>query len=274
MTNFFRDNDAYKSLEQQVVPQIFADNTLAEQVRVWVAGCATGEEAYSVAILLHEHAARLADPPKIQIFATDIDADALATARDCRYNEIIAADLSPERLRRFFVKEGQNYIVKKELRDSILFAPHNLLRDPPFSRIDLISCRNLLIYFNRNAQDVLLGVLHFVLRHGGFLFLGGSESAEGRGFPFRSLGQEKPDLPGIAERGATPADAAYRRVENTTSRAAGRAQAPRSFAWQPASYTRRGIRAAERARQRRGRYSSLELTCLPLFAAPGRRAVV
>ena len=91
VTNFFRDKDAYKSLEQQVVPQIFANKTSAEQVRVWVAGCATGEEAYSIAILLHEHAARLAEPPKIQIFATDIDADALATARDCRYNEIIAA---------------------------------------------------------------------------------------------------------------------------------------------------------------------------------------
>ena len=187
VTNFFRDNDTYKSLEQQVVPQIFANKTSAEQVRVWVAGCATGEEAYSIAILLHEHAARLADPPKIQIFATDIDADSLATARDCRYNEIIAADVSPERLRRFFVKEGQNYIVKKELRDSILFAPHNLLRDPPFSRIDLITCRNLLIYLNRNTQDLLLRVLHFVLRQGGFLFLGASESAEGAASLFAPL---------------------------------------------------------------------------------------
>ena len=187
VTNFFRDKDTYKSLEQQVVPQIFANKTSAEQVRVWVAGCATGEEAYSIAILLHEHAARLADPPKIQIFATDIDADSLATARDCRYNEIIAGDVSPERLRRFFVKEGQNYIVKKELRDSILFAPHNLLRDPPFSRIDLITCRNLLIYLNRNTQDLLLRVLHFVLRQGGFLFLGASESAEGAASLFAPL---------------------------------------------------------------------------------------
>ena len=187
VTNFFRDKDTYKSLEQQVVPQMFANKTSAEQVRVWVAGCATGEEAYSIAILLHEHAARLADPPKIQIFASDIDADALATARDCRYNEIIAADVSPERLRRFFVKEGQNYIVKKELRDSILFAPHNVLRDPPFSRIDLITCRNLLIYLNRNTQDLLLRVLHFVLRQGGFLFLGASESAEGAASLFAPL---------------------------------------------------------------------------------------
>lgn len=179
VTNFFRDQDAYEALEQQVVPQLFANKTSAEQVRVWVAGCATGEEAYSIAILLREHAARLADPPKIQIFATDIDADALATARDCRYNETIAADVSPERLRQFFVKEGQNFIVKKELRDSILFAPHNLLRDPPFLRIDLITCRNLLIYLNRNTQDLLLRILHFALRQGDFLFLGASESAEG-----------------------------------------------------------------------------------------------
>ena len=187
VTNFFRDKNTYKSLEQQVVPQIFANKTSADQVRVWVAGCATGEEAYSIAILLHEHAARLADPPKIQIFATDIDADALATARDCCYNEIIAADVSPERLRQFFVKDGQNYIVKKELRDSILFAPHNLLRDPPFSRIDLITCRNLLIYLNRNTQDILLRVFHFVLRQGGFLFLGASESAEGAASLFAPL---------------------------------------------------------------------------------------
>jgi two-component system, chemotaxis family, CheB/CheR fusion protein len=187
VTSFFRDKGPFEAFERCVVGQLFAGKTSADQVRVWIVGCATGEEAYSVAILLHEYATRLADPPKIQIFATDIDDETIAKARDCRYNETIAADVSPERLRQFFLKKGQSYIVKKELRNSILFALHNVLRDPPFSRIDLISCRNLLIYLNRDTQDLLLRVLHFALRQSGFLFLGSSESAEGAASLFAAV---------------------------------------------------------------------------------------
>ncbi|MDP2603588.1 MAG: chemotaxis protein CheB [Deltaproteobacteria bacterium] len=179
VTNFFRDRDAYKALEQQVVPQLFANKTSADQVRVWVVGCATGEEAYSIAILLREFAARLTNAPTIQVFATDISEQAITTGRQCRYDETIVADVSPERLRQFFVREDHHYNLKKEVRESVLFAPHNVLRDPPFSRIDLISCRNLLIYLNHDSQGRVLDIFHFALRRDGFLFLGTSESAEG-----------------------------------------------------------------------------------------------
>lgn len=178
VTNFFRDQEAFAALEQEVIPQLFVGKISADTVRVWVAGSATGEEAYSLAMLLCEHAARLTDAPKIQIFASDINEEAIRAARDCRYDETIAADVSPERLRRFFDKEGNTYCIKKELREMVLFAPHNLLRDPPFSRLDLVTCRNLLIYFNRETQERVLEIFNFALRNNGFLFLGSSETAE------------------------------------------------------------------------------------------------
>ncbi|HET9625566.1 MAG TPA: CheR family methyltransferase [Kofleriaceae bacterium] len=178
VTNFFRDRAGFEALEATVIPRLFAGKTSADQVRVWVAGCATGEEAYSIGMLLHEHASRLAEAPQLQIFATDIDDNALAAARLGRYPGAIAADVSPERLRRFFTAEHGHFRVGKELRELVLFSPHNVLRDPPFSRLDLVSCRNLLIYLNRDAQDRVLNVFHFGLRADGFLFLGSSESAE------------------------------------------------------------------------------------------------
>ena len=144
-------------------------------------GCASGEEAYSLAILASEYAAGLSDPPKIQIFATDVDDDAIAEARDNRYPETIEADVTPERLQRFFVKEGEYYRVRKEIREMILFAPHNILRDPPFSRTrpdrlpkpaDLSQSRNA----GQGAADISFRVEP----GGGFLFLGNSESAEGQ----------------------------------------------------------------------------------------------
>jgi len=161
-----------------VIPKLFAGKTSSDQVRVWVSGCATGEEAYSIGMLLCEFAARSTDAARLQIFATDIDEDALAEARVGRYPSTIMLDVSPERLQRFFTPDNDYYRVSKELRDIVLFSPHNLLRDPPFSRLDLISCRNLLIYLNRDAQDRAMNVFHFGLRPDGFLFLGSSESAE------------------------------------------------------------------------------------------------
>ncbi|MBA3542601.1 MAG: PAS domain-containing protein [Deltaproteobacteria bacterium] len=187
VTNFFRDVEAFEVLERLVIPKMFAGTARADQVRVWVAGCATGEEAYSIGMLLAEYASTLREPPQIQIFATDIDEDALAHARAGRYSEAISVDVSQDRLDRFFVHEGGSFRVKKELRELILFSPHNLLRDPPFSHLDLVCCRNVMIYLNRDAQDRLLGMFHFALRPDGCLFLGSSESAENPALQFTSL---------------------------------------------------------------------------------------
>src|SRR5690606_4671909 len=148
------------------------------QVRAWVAGCATGEEAYSIAMLLAEQAWDSANAPSIQVFATDIDAIALAKARAGLYSLNDAADVPTERLRRFFVPDGDSYRVRRELRELLLFVPHNVIEDPPFSHLDLISCRNVLIYLNRPAQERALHVFHFGLNPGGFLFLGSSELAD------------------------------------------------------------------------------------------------
>jgi two-component system, chemotaxis family, CheB/CheR fusion protein len=180
VTNFFRDPLAYQIVAERVIPRIFANKGIGAQVRVWVAGCATGEEAYSIAILLAEHTATLLDQSAtIQVFATDLDENAIATARDGFYTDAEVADLSEERLRRFFVRETTGYRVRRDLREMLLFAHHNLIRDPPFSHLDLISCRNLLIYLNRSVQDRVIETFHFALRPGGFLFLGGSETADG-----------------------------------------------------------------------------------------------
>jgi two-component system, chemotaxis family, CheB/CheR fusion protein len=178
VTNFFRDHDAFGVLEHEIVPQLFHGKGLNDQIRIWCAGCATGEEAYSIAILMAEHAARIAESPKIQIFASDIDDRAILLAREARYPETITLDVSPTRVRQFFAKEGDHYQIKKQIRETVLFATHNVLRDPPFSKLDLVSCRNLLIYLNHDMQEQILEIFHFALKQEGFLFLGGSESAE------------------------------------------------------------------------------------------------
>ena len=156
--------------------EIFHGKTTTDQVRVWVAGCATGEEAYSIAIMLLEYAERLPSPPSIQIFATDIDEAAIRTAREGCYTETIEADVSQARLHRFFTRENGGYRINKEVRERVLFAVHNLIRDPPFSRLDAITCRNLLIYVNREAQQHIFELLQFVLVTNWYLFLGNSES--------------------------------------------------------------------------------------------------
>ena len=186
VTNFFRDRDSFHALEQHV-PRLFKDKTAADQVRVWVPGCASGEEAYSVAILLAEHAARLHQRPTIQVFATDLDELSIRSARDALYPDTICADVSQERLRAFFNQEPHGYRVRREIRETVLFAPHDLLKDSPFSRLDLVTCRNLLIYLNREAQNRVFDIFHFALRHAGLLFLGTSESAEGAGQLFSTL---------------------------------------------------------------------------------------
>lgn len=177
VTNFFRDAEAWLTLES-LLPNIFTNKHDDEPVRVWVAGCATGEEAYTIAMLLSEYAATLSYAPNIQVFATDIDEHAIATARQGLYRETIALDVSPERLARFFVPEQGSYRIRRELRDMVLFAVHNVLRDPPFSHLDLITCRNLLIYFNRTVQEQVLNLFHFTLQPEGYLLLGSSETTD------------------------------------------------------------------------------------------------
>jgi len=177
VTNFFRDRDAFGALEQHV-PGLFAGKREGEAVRVWCPACATGEEAYSLAIQLIEHARTLDAAPALQVFGCDLDEDALRVARAGFYPEPISADVSEERLRRYFIKESGGYRVRREVREMVLFAPHDLLKDAPFSKLDLISCRNLLIYLDRAAQSRLLDIFHFALRPQGLLFLGSSESVE------------------------------------------------------------------------------------------------
>ncbi len=172
------------------MPKLFERKSEDDHVRVWVPGCATGEEAYSIAMLLAEHSASVPGSPAIQLFATDIDEAAVAFAREGLYTLNDAADVSPERLRRFFVKEGKSYRVRKELREMMLFAHHNLIKDPPFSHLDLASCRNLLIYLNRAAQKRVIEIIHFALNAGGFLLLGSSESVEGSGDLFVSFDKD------------------------------------------------------------------------------------
>lgn len=178
VTNFFRDRESWESLAEKVIPQLFEGKGSDESIRVWAIGCSTGEEAYSLAILLLEYASTLDRRPAIQIFASDLDKRALMRAREGVYPEVIETDVSKERLQRFFVKDGHYYQAVRELRDMVVFADHSVLRDPPFSRLDLIACRNLLIYLQRDMQERVFELFHYALKRGGFLFLGSSESAE------------------------------------------------------------------------------------------------
>ncbi|MFL5327438.1 MAG: chemotaxis protein CheB [Gemmataceae bacterium] len=177
VTNFFRDREAFAALESRI-PELFVNKVQTDSVRVWVPACATGEEAYSIAMLLLEHAQTLDSPPTLQVFACDLDDSAIRVARVGRYPDTIATDVNDDRLRRFFVKDHAGYLVRRELREMVLFATHDLLKDPPFGRMDLISCRNLMIYLNREAQERLLKTLVFALRPKGLLFLGSSDSVE------------------------------------------------------------------------------------------------
>src|SRR3954468_1846396 len=190
VTNFFRDHAAFQTLQHEIIPKIFAGKTVQDVVRIWVAGCATGEEAYSFAMMCSEQIESQIDAPMVQIFATDIDEAAIGQARSALYSESDVADVSPERLRHFFQKEGVNYRVRREVRETVLFAVHNITKDPPFSKLDLISCRNLLIYLNRTAQNRVMETAHFALNPGGYLFLGSSESAESDNDLFVAVNKE------------------------------------------------------------------------------------
>lgn len=178
VTSFFRDQEVFDVLQRDIVPRLFAGKNSGDELRIWSVGCATGEEAYSLAMLLSEEAARHEHPPHIQVFASDLHEHSLIKAREGFYPGDIETDVAPERLRRFFVKENGGYRVRKELREIVVFAPHNLLADPPFSRIDLISCRNLLIYIERAVQRDIVEIFHYALRPEGILLLGTSETID------------------------------------------------------------------------------------------------
>ncbi|MEI8028320.1 MAG: chemotaxis protein CheB [Comamonadaceae bacterium] len=177
VTNFFRDPEAFKALEDDVIPKLFDDKPAGSTIRVWSSGCSTGEEAYSIAILLQERMELLKTRYVVQVFATDIDSRAIATARAGLYPASIAADISPERLARFFTAEtdGSAYRVHKGIRDLLVFSEQDLIKDPPFSKLDLLSCRNLLIYLGAELQKKLVPMFHYALKPGGHLFLGTSE---------------------------------------------------------------------------------------------------
>lgn len=176
VTQFFRDRPAFEVLAKTVIPRLFEGKGKDDAVRIWVPGCSTGEEVYSLAILVREHLEKFARAIKVQIFATDIDERSMEIARTGRYGKQIATDITPERLKRFFYAEGANYRLVKEVREMCIFSAHSLIKNPPYSRLDMISCRNLLIYFDSHLQDRLVPLFHYALRPGGYLFLGPSEN--------------------------------------------------------------------------------------------------
>ena len=178
VTSFFRDPNAFLALEKLIIPELFTVKSEEKTIRIWSTACSTGEEAYSIAILFQEYLDLLKQNFKIQIFATDIDREAIAIARAAFYPANIALDISPERLARFFIldTDGKGYRVNKTIRDMLIFSEHNVVKDPPFSRLDLISCRNLLIYMSTVLQNKLIPLLHYALNPGGILFLGSAET--------------------------------------------------------------------------------------------------
>jgi len=176
VTSFFRDPEAFVALKQDILPKMLADKPEGYVFRVWVAGCATGEEAYSIAMLLREHMDENHREVGVQIYATDLDDDAIAVARGGSYPPNVAQDITPERLRRFFVKDDAGYKVKKDIREMVVFAVQNVIKDPPFTKLDLLSCRNLLIYLEPEQQGRLISNFHYALKPDGVLFLSTSES--------------------------------------------------------------------------------------------------
>jgi two-component system CheB/CheR fusion protein len=213
VTRFFRDPEAFALLEQQVLPELFAQTPPETPLRLWVAGCATGEEVYSLAIVVHELMARLGERP-VKIFATDVHRGSLERAALAAYEDDAVANVSAERLARYFTRIGGAYQVVPELRQNVVFAQHDVIRDAPFTRIDLITCRNLLIYLQPAAQQRVLSFFHFSLRQGGALLLGPSEGLGtlAHGFEmldkrwqlYRKHGEVRTPLGGPLRRGTGP----------------------------------------------------------------------
>ena len=234
VTSFFRDPEAFKALEKHFIPRLFASKPEESTVRVWVPACSTGEEAYSITILLHEQMDSLKKRYKLQVFATDIDSKAIAAARSGIYPASIASNITPDRLSRFFTAEpdGSFFRIHKGIRDLIVFSEHDLIKDPPFSRLDLISCRNLLIYMGRELQKKLIPLFNYALVPGGLLFLGTSENVSEFSDQFsavdnkRKIYQSKLDSPGSRRRPPGGIFSPGRDLGRAASRTAGRAEVP------------------------------------------------
>ncbi|MEP7365711.1 MAG: chemotaxis protein CheB [Acidobacteriota bacterium] len=179
VTNFFRDSEIFETLQKEVIPRLFRTAAAGDAIRVWVPGCSTGEEAYSIAMLMREYMEETKANFRVQVFATDIDSEAIEDARSGVYPSSIVADVSAERLAHFFEQDrpdGDTFRIHKTIRDMLVFSEHNLIRDPPFSKLDLISCRNLLIYMGTELQKKLMRLFHYALKPDGILVLGSSES--------------------------------------------------------------------------------------------------
>ena len=190
VTSFFRDPDAFDYLEKTVLDELVKSHDAGHPVRIWVPGCATGEEVYSLAMLVIEKISTLRKDVKLQVFASDVDERALTVARNGVYPDSISEDVSPARLKRFFTKEDHSYRVTPELRDAVVFANQNILADAPFSKLDLISCRNLMIYLTPDAQERIMQMFHFALNDGGALFLGMSETTGNHDSLFEPLSKK------------------------------------------------------------------------------------
>jgi two-component system CheB/CheR fusion protein len=187
VTAFFRDDDAWDALDRDAITPIVDRAAAHDHVRVWVPACSTGEEAYSIAMLLDERIEEAGKPLNVKIFATDVADQNLSSARKGLFPASMVESMPPERLERFFDRAGDDYQVKPDIRETVLFAPQNLLTDPPYSRMDLVSCRNFLIYLQPEAQDRVLSLAHFALRQGGYLFLGNAETVGSRDHLFETV---------------------------------------------------------------------------------------
>lgn len=185
VTEFFRDSEAFEALAAHVLPAVLEGKSQDDCVRIWVPGCATGEEVYSIAIIVQERLTGIVNPPRVQIFATDADADAVDVARLARYPHAVENRVAADRLERWFVRDEGGYCVKKAIREMCVFSQHDVIRDPPFTRIDIVSCRNVLIYLEQELQKRVLGLFHYALHTGAYLLLGPSESVTGRSDLFR-----------------------------------------------------------------------------------------
>ncbi|MEI8047746.1 MAG: chemotaxis protein CheB [Bacteroidota bacterium] len=189
VTNFFRDAAVWEKLKEQVLPELFDELPNGHVLRAWVPGCSTGEEAYSLAMVFKEAYADLNNYKNLtlQIFATDIDKDAVEIARKGYFSSNIVADVSPERINKFFAHEGDGFRINTAIREMVVFAPHNLVRDPPFTKLDFLSCRNLLIYLEPELQKKLMNLFHYSLNSGGVMLLGSAENNNSQAMHFASV---------------------------------------------------------------------------------------
>ena len=234
VTSFFRDPEAFQAIEEQIIPKLFAGVPRGGQVRAWCAGCSTGEEAYSIAILLAERQQAMKLSFKVQVFATDIDSHGIATARAGLFPASIAMDISPQRLARFFIAEadGTAYRIHKSIRDLLVFSEQDVAKDPPFSKLDFISCRNLLIYMSGDLQKKIIPLFHYALNPGGYLFLGTSETVGEFGDLFTMLDrklklyQRKEAFRGAPNRAIGRFPLSWTATEDQVPRAAGKFAGP------------------------------------------------